>query len=143
MKHFCLSPSVKLSKRNLIWRRFILFHVSEWKNLSNWRKKNESTFRIRRKIIRILGEKFCQIDVGETRFVFPVQEKRHSKFGFEAKLFVFWVKKICQIDVSETQCAVARKTTFRIDWRLQEFPLDLELEKLHTSRAVQVRATSD
>jgi hypothetical protein len=44
-------------------------------------------------------------------------------------------EKICQIDVGET--------TFRIDWRLQEFPLDLELEKLHTSRAVQVRATSD
>ena len=92
MKHLCLSPSVKLTKRNVFWRKFILFHTY----LSNW-CKNEFTFQIRRKIIRILGEKICQIDVGETRFVFPVQEKRHSKFGFEAKLFVFWVKKFVKL----------------------------------------------
>ena len=66
--------------------------------------------------------------LGETRFVFPVQCKKNYIIRIPSE-------KICQIDVSET--------TFRIDWRLQEFPLDLELEKLHTSRAVQVRATSD
>ena len=60
-------------------------------------RKNESKFRIQKKIIRILGEKICQIDVGETRFVFPVQEKRNSEFGFETKLFVFWVKKIVKL----------------------------------------------
>ena len=78
-------------------------------------------------VVNIPSEKVCQIDVGETTFRIDLTEK--------AKIIRTSGEKICQIDVSET--------TFRIDWRLQEFPLDLELEKLHTSRAVQVRATSD